>query len=76
MNTKSIRLGFTMSHFLSLCNVCLQYAIEHLNVLTLFCAELGTLLPSLAADLERARFVSAVTEKLIFECARKEEDLT
>jgi hypothetical protein len=44
-------------------------------ILTSYCTELGTLLPRLAADLERASFVSIVTEKLVFKCAGKEVDL-
>lgn len=45
------------------------------SVLTSYCIELKTLLATLAADAERARFVSSVTEKLIFHCSGKEEDL-
>ena len=45
------------------------------SVLATYCIELATLLARLAADPERARFVSAVTEKIIFHCNGKEEDL-
>lgn len=45
------------------------------SLLTSYCIELKTLQVRLAADLERARFVSSVTEKLIFYCSSKGEDL-
>jgi hypothetical protein len=45
------------------------------SVLTSYCAELKGLLARLAADPERARFVSSVTEKIMFHCSGVEEDL-
>ena len=45
------------------------------SVLMSYCIKLKTLPAKLAADQERARFVSSVTEKLIFHRPRKEEDL-
>jgi hypothetical protein len=45
------------------------------SVLASYCSKLATLLAKLAADPERARFVSAVTEKIIIHCNGKEEDL-
>ena len=44
------------------------------SVLASYCTTLATLLARLAADAERARFVAAVTEKVIFHC-NKDEDL-
>jgi hypothetical protein len=45
------------------------------SVLISYCTKLKGLLASLAADPERARFVSSVTEKIIFYCSGTEEDL-
>jgi hypothetical protein len=45
------------------------------SILTTYCVKLATLLSRLAADPERARFVAAVIEKIIFHCNGKEEDL-
>ncbi|KAN0102071.1 hypothetical protein V8E51_012581 [Hyaloscypha variabilis] len=45
------------------------------SVLGGFCDELATLLARLAADPERARFVSAVTGRIIFHCNGQEEEL-
>lgn len=45
------------------------------SLLTSYCIELKTLQARLAASPERARFVSSVTEKLIFYCSSKREDL-
>jgi hypothetical protein len=46
------------------------------SVLTSFCTELKGILARLAADPERSRFVSSVTEKLIFQCSCNEDDLS
>jgi hypothetical protein len=45
------------------------------SVLISYCTKLKGLLASLAADPERARFVSSVTEKIIFHCSGMEDDL-
>jgi hypothetical protein len=45
------------------------------SLLTSYCIKLKTLQASLAAHVERARFVSSVTEKLIFYRSSKGEDL-
>jgi len=45
------------------------------SVLVSYCVELKTLLARLAADPERARFVSSVMEKLILQCSGKDEEL-
>jgi hypothetical protein len=45
------------------------------SLLTSYCTELKTLQTRLAADPERAAFISSVTEKLIFICSSSKEDL-
>jgi hypothetical protein len=45
------------------------------SVLASFCTELKGLLARLAADPQRAMFVSSVAEKLILHCSGREEDL-
>lgn len=45
------------------------------SVLASFCTELKGLMARLAADQQRATFVSSVLEKIIFHCSGREEDL-
>lgn len=45
------------------------------SVLASYCTELKGLTTRLATDLKRARFLSAVTEKLIVYCSRSDEEL-
>jgi hypothetical protein len=46
------------------------------SLLTSYCTELQTLQPRLAADSERAAFISSVTKKLIYACSSNKDGLT